>query len=153
TEPRAEAVLVGADPETRRVAVRGHRRGCAIRERPRHARLGDEAACKSSCCAARDEALSSSSMRIHPVPCLSDNYAYLVARDGAEEAFVIDPSEVSPVTLALERENLRLVAIVNTHHHHDHVGGNEGLRERYGDLPVYAHESDEGRVPFQTERV
>ena len=92
-------------------------------------------------------------MRVHPVPCLSDNYAYLVASDGADEAVVIDPSEAAPVIAALEREGLRLVAILNTHHHHDHVGGNEGLCQRFGALPVYAHASDEGRVPAQTERV
>ena len=92
-------------------------------------------------------------MRVVPVPCLSDNYAYLVAADGSKEAFVVDPSEAAPVIAALEREGLRLTAIVNTHHHHDHVGGNEGLLERFGKLPVYAYESDEGRVPAQTVRV
>jgi hydroxyacylglutathione hydrolase len=92
-------------------------------------------------------------MRVIPVPCLSDNYAYLVTRDGSDEAFVVDPSEAEPVIAAIEREHLRLVAIVNTHHHHDHVGGNEGLRARYGDLPVFAHGSDEGRVPAQTAHV
>jgi hydroxyacylglutathione hydrolase len=93
-------------------------------------------------------------MRVIAVPCLSDNYAYLVAADGTGgEAFVVDPSEAEPVIAALEREHLRLVAIVNTHHHHDHVGGNEGLRSHYGPVPVYAHESDEGRVPAQTDRV
>ncbi|WP_437504662.1 hydroxyacylglutathione hydrolase [Sorangium sp. So ce1099] len=92
-------------------------------------------------------------MRIIPVPCLSDNYAYLVAADGRREAIVIDPSEAPPVIAALEREKLSLVAIVNTHHHHDHVGGNEALRQRHGDLPVYAHSSDVGRVPAQTEHV
>lgn len=92
-------------------------------------------------------------MRVIPVPCLSDNYAYLVGADGASEVLVVDPSESEPVIAALEREGLRLVAIVNTHHHHDHVGGNEGLRARFGALPVYAHQSDAGRVPAQTERV
>jgi hydroxyacylglutathione hydrolase len=92
-------------------------------------------------------------MRVIPVPCLSDNYAYLVTADGSDEALVIDPSEAEPVIAALEREGLRLVAIVNTHHHHDHVGGNEGLRARFGPLPVYAHASDEGRVPAQTDHV
>jgi hydroxyacylglutathione hydrolase len=92
-------------------------------------------------------------MRILPVPCLSDNYAYLVTADGQREAIVIDPSEAPPVIKALEDQKLSLVAIINTHHHPDHVGGNEALRERYGDLPVYAHTSDVGRIPAQTERV
>lgn len=92
-------------------------------------------------------------MRVIPVPCLSDNYAYIVAADGAKEALVIDPSEAAPVVAALEREGLTLVAVVNTHHHWDHVGGNEELCARFGPLPVFAHTSDFGRVPGQTERV
>ncbi len=92
-------------------------------------------------------------MRVLPVPCLSDNYAYLVTRDGSLDAVVVDPSETAPVVAALEREGMRLVAIVNTHHHHDHVGGNAGLVERFGALPVYAHASDRGRVPEQTVEV
>jgi hydroxyacylglutathione hydrolase len=91
-------------------------------------------------------------MRVLPVPCLSDNYAYIVARDGAREAVVVDPSEVEPVLAALAREGLTLVAILNTHHHFDHVGGNQALRERFGDLPVFGHESDlaQDRIPAQT---
>ncbi len=92
-------------------------------------------------------------MRVHTVPCLSDNYAYLVHAGGSRDAFVVDPSEAGPVIDALEREGLRLVAILNTHHHFDHVGGNEELRAKYGDLPVYAHRSDVGRVPAQTVEV
>jgi hydroxyacylglutathione hydrolase len=87
------------------------------------------------------------------VPCLSDNYAYLVAADGSDDAVVVDPSEAAPVASALEREGLRLVAILNTHHHHDHVGGNVELRRSLGPIPVYAHTSDFGRVPEQTVRV
>ena len=92
-------------------------------------------------------------MRVFTVPCLSDNDAYLVTADGSADAFVVDPSEAAPVIAAVEQHGLRLVAIVNTHHHHDHVGGNEELRARYGALPVFAHASDQGRVPAQTDRV
>ena len=92
-------------------------------------------------------------MRVIPVPCLSDNYAYLVTADGSDEAFVVDPSEAAPVIAAIEQHRLRLVAIVNTHHHHDHVGGNEELVAKYGAMPVYAHVSDHGRVPGQTVSV
>lgn len=91
-------------------------------------------------------------MRVLPVPCLSDNYAYVLTAGGAD-AVVVDPSEAAPVLAALEAAGLRLVAILNTHHHFDHVGGNEGLLERFGKIPVFAHESDSGRVPAQTELV
>lgn len=91
-------------------------------------------------------------MRVLPVPCLSDNYAYIVTASG-NDAVVIDPSEAEPIISVLSAEGLRLAAILNTHHHYDHVGGNEALIERYGKMPVFAHESDQGRVPGQTELV
>jgi hydroxyacylglutathione hydrolase len=86
-------------------------------------------------------------MRIVPVPCFTDNYAYLVFDELSAEGFVIDPSEAEPVVAALKLHHVRLVAILNTHHHHDHVGGNQELLRRFGDLPVFAHRSDVGRVP------
>lgn len=89
-------------------------------------------------------------MRVRPVPCLRDNYAYLVWRAGAKEALVVDPSEAEPVLEALRVEGLTLVGILNTHHHYDHVGGNAALVERCGPLPVFAHASDAGRIPAQT---
>jgi hydroxyacylglutathione hydrolase len=83
---------------------------------------------------------------ITPVPCLKDNYAYLVVCDATRRAVVVDPSEAEPVAKAAAAAGLELEAVWNTHHHWDHVGGNEalGLRE------VYAHASDRGRVPGQT---
>lgn len=89
-------------------------------------------------------------MRVIPVPCLSDNYAYLVTADGSDMAFVVDPSESAPVIAALTQHRLRLVAILNTHHHHDHIGGNEGLLAEYGPMPVYAHAIDKERIPALT---
>jgi hydroxyacylglutathione hydrolase len=85
-------------------------------------------------------------MRVLPVPCLSDNYAYLVHADGSRDALVVDPSEAAPVLEAAAREGLHLVGVLNTHHHHDHVGGNVELAEKLG-VPVYAFEGDRGRVP------
>jgi hydroxyacylglutathione hydrolase len=88
-----------------------------------------------------------------PIPCLSDNYAYLVGRPGSREVIVVDPSEAAPVERALAERGLELVGILNTHHHWDHVGGNEELLAKRPDLPVYAHASDRGRVPRQTVEV
>jgi hydroxyacylglutathione hydrolase len=83
-------------------------------------------------------------MRIMTVPCLKDNYAYLIAADGA--CAVVDPSEPGPVLAALQREGLTLTHILNTHHHGDHTGGNLGLKEMTGAL-VVGPGKDSHRIP------
>jgi hydroxyacylglutathione hydrolase len=90
-------------------------------------------------------------MRIVPVPCLSDNYAYLVISSGGDAA-VVDASEAAPVRDALRREGAVLRSIWSTHHHWDHVGGNEELAAA-GGVEVVGHVSDRGRMPAQTREV
>jgi hydroxyacylglutathione hydrolase len=85
-------------------------------------------------------------MRVVPVPCLNDNYAYLVVADGGVAA-VVDPGEAAPVVQAAQHEGVRLVAIWCTHHHPDHVGGNADLLARFPDLAVVGHASDRERIP------
>lgn len=87
------------------------------------------------------------------VPCLSDNYAYLLRDTATGECAVVDPSEAEPVLAALAAMKLRPTMVLNTHHHHDHVGGNEALAAAFPGLRVVAHASDQGRVPAQTEAV
>lgn len=92
---------------------------------------------------------------ILPVPCLHDNYAYLLTVPGGEEAVVVDASEVAPVLAAVQARGRRLAAVLSTHHHYDHVGGNAELHARFPDAAVYAHRGDlapggKGRVPAQT---
>lgn len=88
-------------------------------------------------------------MRVIPIPCLSDNYAYLIVDDATREAAVVDASEASPVREVLAREKVRLGAILSTHHHFDHVGGNEDLAKAFR-VPVYGGEQDKGRLPGLT---
>ncbi len=92
-------------------------------------------------------------MRIVPIPCLKDNYAYLVVCETTNTAAIVDPSEVEPVLEAVARERVTLTAIWNTHHHWDHTGGNKGLLAAHPQLAVIGHSSDKGRVPGQTEFV
>ncbi|RYP43042.1 hypothetical protein DL770_011879 [Monosporascus sp. CRB-9-2] len=72
----------------------------------------------------------------------SDNYAYLLVDDQSKDAVIIDPAnpeEVSPVLKqAISAGKINLKAIVNTHHHWDHAGGNKKLRNDLGtpDLPI-----------------
>ena len=64
----------------------------------------------------------------------------------------MDPSEAGPVLAALTQRGLLLSAILCTHHHHDHVGGNIELLERFPGIPVYGHKGDQSgkRIPGQT---
>lgn len=91
-------------------------------------------------------------MRIVPVPCLSDNYAYLVIDEAAKQAAVVDPSEAEPVREALHRERVEPVALWLTHHHWDHVGGVDALCDAF---PIHtvlgsAHDEEQRRIPRQT---
>jgi hydroxyacylglutathione hydrolase len=70
-------------------------------------------------------------LEIELVPCLRDNYAYLVRDAGAGLCAVVDPSEPQPVKAALERHGWKLTHILNTHHHFDHTGGNLPLKEEF----------------------
>ena len=69
-------------------------------------------------------------LEIEIVPCLSDNYAYLVKSGG--QCAVVDPSEPEPVRAALAKKGWTLTHILNTHHHLDHCGGNLALKEETG---------------------
>ena len=86
-------------------------------------------------------------MRVEPVPCLSDNYAYLVIDERTQVVAVVDASEPKPVLDALARVGLPLVAILSTHHHGDHVGGNQDVLAAHPQAIVYGHRSDEQRIP------
>lgn len=59
-------------------------------------------------------------------PALKDNYSYLLYWDALALAF--DPAEAQPLLDMIKEKNLKLHAIFNTHHHSDHVKGNEELK-------------------------
>lgn len=85
-------------------------------------------------------------MKIVQIPLLRDNYAYLIVCEKTNEAAVVDPSEAEPVLRAIDKERVALTAILNTHHHWDHTGGNPGLLERFS-VRVYGHRIDRERIP------
>ena len=80
-----------------------------------------------------------------PLPALQDNYIWLIRDD--RHAVVVDPGDAAPVLDYLAREQLQLTAILNTHHHLDHVGGNAGLLSRFK-VPVYGPAKE--RIPTVT---
>jgi len=71
-------------------------------------------------------------LEIRQIPCLSDNYGYLI-RDGATGLVAsIDTPDPAAINAALDREGWPLTHIFNTHHHWDHAGGNLALKEKWG---------------------
>ncbi|HWP57690.1 MAG TPA: hydroxyacylglutathione hydrolase [Candidatus Acidoferrales bacterium] len=91
-------------------------------------------------------------MRVIQIPLLRDNYGYLIVCPDTGEAAVVDPSEGEPVLRAVEAEKVELKAILNTHHHRDHTGGNSFLLERLN-LRVYGHRVDRERIPGLSDPV
>ena len=92
-------------------------------------------------------------MVIIPVPQLSDNYAYLVVDDASKQCGVVDCSEAGKVLDEVKRQGLKLVAVLPTHYHFDHVGGNEDLVKAVPGLRVYGARGENGRIPAQTDEV
>jgi hydroxyacylglutathione hydrolase len=88
-------------------------------------------------------------MKVIPVPQLADNYAYLVVDTDSSEAGIVDVAQAAPVLEAASREGVRLTTILSTHHHFDHVGGNEELLAALpaNSVSVYGHHGDADRIP------
>ena len=85
-------------------------------------------------------------MKIQIIPCLHDNYSYLVIDEKNNIACAIDPSEAKPIIKYLEKKNINLNYILNTHHHYDHVGGNQELKKKYN-ARVIGYKGDKHRIP------
>ena len=73
-------------------------------------------------------------MLIKIIPCLQDNYSYLIIDDTNNSACVVDPSESEPIINFIENKHIKLKYILNTHHHYDHIGGNKDLKKNMGQL-------------------
>tara|TARA_A100001035_G_C27764946_1_gene493146 strand:- start:684 stop:1445 length:762 start_codon:yes stop_codon:yes gene_type:complete len=85
-------------------------------------------------------------MKILIVKCLTDNYSYIIYDEESLVAVVIDPSEAEPIIKEVEKNNLNLKYIINTHHHYDHIGGNTSLKKKYK-CKVVGFEKDKNRIP------
>jgi len=92
-------------------------------------------------------------INILPIHAFEDNYIWLIRNQAF--AVVVDPGDAEPVMTYLKQHNLRLAAILITHHHGDHCGGIKELRQHF-DVPVYGpgrekitsvtHPVDEGNI-------
>ncbi|WP_174214167.1 hydroxyacylglutathione hydrolase [Pseudophaeobacter sp. EL27] len=85
-------------------------------------------------------------LEIITLPCLSDNYAYLLHDAKSGRTALVDAPEAAAVKSALAARGWGLDAILLTHHHYDHIDGVEELRSAYG-AAVYGASADADRLP------
>jgi hydroxyacylglutathione hydrolase len=87
-----------------------------------------------------------SGLQIEQIPVLRDNYVYLVRDQAGGACAAVDPAVAEPVLATLDRLDWRLTHILNTHHHHDHVGGNLQLKRATGCI-IVGNRQDARRIP------
>ena len=133
-------------------AFAAYEAGAAVALRAEGKRLFSEGVAMERAVTERVMGVTRAPLEVVPVPCLRDNYAYLVVDRDARQAAVVDPSEAAPIETALDELGLELVQIWCTHHHTDHVGGNEALARTRPGLVVLGsrYDADAARIPGQT---
>jgi hydroxyacylglutathione hydrolase len=90
------------------------------------------------------------SLKITAIRALRDNYVWLLQRPASRAAAVVDPGDAGPVIDAIASRDLVLVAIIVTHHHHDHVGGIPELHSRF---PARVFGPGSETIPKRTDAV
>jgi len=85
-------------------------------------------------------------MKVEIIKCLQDNFSYILINEKNNNACVVDPSESEPIIDFVEKNNINLKFILNTHHHYDHIGGNKDLKKKY-DLNIVGFKYDKNRIP------
>ena len=85
-------------------------------------------------------------LKINIIPCLQDNYSYIIEDTSTDKIGVVDPSEFKPIDKFINDRFKKIDYILNTHHHFDHTGGNLELKKKYN-CKIIGSSKDEGRIP------
>ncbi|XP_065899963.1 hydroxyacylglutathione hydrolase, mitochondrial-like [Dysidea avara] len=89
-------------------------------------------------------------MRVHIIPALQDNYMYLLVDEASKQAAIVDPVEPEKVMNVVNKEQVKLTAVLTTHHHLDHSGGNAQIVTMVPNLLVYGNDD---RIAAQNKPV
>jgi len=85
-------------------------------------------------------------LNVNIIPCLQDNYSFVIHDTKTNTVAVVDPSEFEPVNNFVEKKLKKIDYIFNTHHHFDHIGGNLSLQKKYK-AKIVGSKNDEKRIP------
>ena len=80
------------------------------------------------------------------IPCLSDNYAFVIGNPETREAALIDVPDSQPINEIVNNQGWNLNIVLITHHHPDHVQGLDGLENR-DSLKIFGAAVDAHRLP------
>ena len=85
-------------------------------------------------------------LNIDIVPCLKDNYSFVIHDTETNTVAVVDPSEFDPINNFIKKKIGKIDYILNTHHHFDHTDGNLDLQKKYK-AKIIGSKRDEKRIP------
>ena len=85
-------------------------------------------------------------LNVDIVPCLQDNYSFVIHDTETDTVAVVDPSEFEPVNNFIEKKFKKIDYILNTHHHFNHTGGNLDLQKKYK-AKIIGFKKDQERIP------
>ena len=83
---------------------------------------------------------------IEIIPCLSDNYAYIIRDEQTNKNILVDAPEHAPIERYLDDKDMNLDFILITHHHSDHIDGINHLKLKYSPKVIGA-KRDRHRLP------
>ena len=92
-------------------------------------------------------------MPVYQYPALNDNYHFVIYCDNKKTAAAVDICDPKPLFDFLDKNKLKLEAVFNTHHHYDHVGGNEEIKKKFQNVSFFGSKYDfeRKRIPCQNK--
>jgi hydroxyacylglutathione hydrolase len=91
--------------------------------------------------------MSTEALRVELISAFQDNYIYLLREPDSDVVGIVDAGDAAPAIAELDRQGLTLTHIFNTHHHPDHVGGNDALKARFPNAALVGPRSEVERIP------
>ena len=86
-------------------------------------------------------------LSVELISAFQDNYIYLLREPDSDVVGIVDAGDAAPAIAELDRQGLTLTHIFNTHHHIDHVGGNDALKARFPNAALVGPKSEAERIP------